>query len=117
MSSLGDRLREERVKKGLSQKELARLAGCEQPVISDLENGVAKGSKHLISFARILNVSPFWLEDGTSPKAPLLGHNDPAIVELIALLEPLSDAKRREIIGALKLLILQQTADITKRRA
>lgn len=117
MSSLGDRLREERDKKGLTQKDLARLAGCEQPVISDLEKGVSKGSKHLIRFAKILGVSPFWLEDGTSPKHIQERNDDPAIVELVELLAPLSETQRLEIIGAVKLLILQQSLSQSKRRA
>ncbi len=44
LDGIGDRLREERVKSGLSQRELARRLGLSPSLISQLENGVSKPS-------------------------------------------------------------------------
>ncbi len=48
-----------RVQKGLTQTELARLAGTTQPKISDWENGMADIKvTHLIGLCEALEVSP-----------------------------------------------------------
>lgn len=44
LDGIGDRLREERVKAGISQRELARRLGLSASLISQLESGVSKPS-------------------------------------------------------------------------
>jgi ribosome-binding protein aMBF1 (putative translation factor) len=44
LEGIGDRLREERVKAGLSQRELARRLGLSASMISQLESGLSKPS-------------------------------------------------------------------------
>ncbi len=44
LDGIGDRLREERVKAGLSQRELARRLGLSASLISQLESGMSKPS-------------------------------------------------------------------------
>jgi transcriptional regulator with XRE-family HTH domain len=44
LEGIGDRLREERVKAGLSQRELARRLGVSASLISQLESGLSKPS-------------------------------------------------------------------------
>jgi len=44
LDGIGDRLREERVKAGLSQRELARRLGVSASLISQLESGMSKPS-------------------------------------------------------------------------
>ncbi|HUG32825.1 MAG TPA: helix-turn-helix domain-containing protein [Acidimicrobiia bacterium] len=44
LDGIGDRLREERVKAGLSQRELARRLGLSASMISQLESGLSKPS-------------------------------------------------------------------------
>jgi transcriptional regulator with XRE-family HTH domain len=44
LDTIGDRLREERVKAGLSQRELARRLGLSASLISQLEGGLSKPS-------------------------------------------------------------------------
>jgi transcriptional regulator with XRE-family HTH domain len=44
LTGIGDRLRDERVKSGLSQRELARRLGLSPSLISQLESGVSKPS-------------------------------------------------------------------------
>lgn len=44
LEGIGDRLREERIKAGISQRELARRLGLSASLISQLESGVSKPS-------------------------------------------------------------------------
>jgi transcriptional regulator with XRE-family HTH domain len=44
LDAIGDRLREERVKAGISQRELARRLGLSASLISQLESGLSKPS-------------------------------------------------------------------------
>ena len=44
LDGIGDRLREERLKAGISQRELARRVGLSASLISQLESGLSKPS-------------------------------------------------------------------------
>ena len=58
LDGIGDRLREERVKAGLSQRELARRLGLSASLISQLESGMSKPSVGtLYSIVTELNLS------------------------------------------------------------
>ena len=65
MSSIGQRIKELRNTRGLSQKSLGELAGVSQTIISKLETGGNEKSKELVKIAQVLAVSPTWLETGT----------------------------------------------------
>ncbi|MBX9348759.1 helix-turn-helix domain-containing protein [Chromobacterium vaccinii] len=56
--------------RGWSQETLGRKAGVTRGTISTLENGNSKGTTHLLSIAKALNVNPQWLESGKEPKLP-----------------------------------------------
>lgn len=64
MDSLANRLRIAREKAGLSQAALAKLIGSGQSTIGSIENGRNQGSGKLLQIARVLSVSPEWLETG-----------------------------------------------------
>lgn len=67
MDTLKERLRAARLKAGLSQERLAQLAGCSQGTIGQLENGSSSATKFLVAIARVLGVSPGFLETGKEP--------------------------------------------------
>jgi phage repressor protein C with HTH and peptisase S24 domain len=68
MSTFGERLKEARTDKGLSQGALAKLVGVKQPTIAELEaNG--KGSSKVALFAKALSVNPVWLSEGKGSKS------------------------------------------------
>lgn len=59
LDGIGDRLREERVKAGISQRELARRLGVSPSLISQLESGMSKPSVGtLYAIVTELDVSP-----------------------------------------------------------
>ncbi|HEX5055490.1 MAG TPA: helix-turn-helix transcriptional regulator [Gammaproteobacteria bacterium] len=64
---VGDRVRQVRQEKGITQKDLALLSGVCQQMISKLEVGKAQGSANIVRLALALDVSPAWLE-GISPR-------------------------------------------------
>lgn len=65
LADVASRLKWQRLKAGLSQANLAELAGVSQVTIQHLESGRNQNSKHLISIATVLKVDPNWLLNGT----------------------------------------------------
>lgn len=62
--TIGERLREARKARKLSQEALARLAQISQTTISDLERGRNTSSTELPALAAVLGVSALWLATG-----------------------------------------------------
>lgn len=67
VSSLADRLKEARQRKGWSQADLARHAGVKPGTIGNVESGTRKSPRELLQIARVLEVAPQWLQDGRDP--------------------------------------------------
>ena len=66
--SPGARVREARKARGLTQKVLAKLAGCSQQTIVDLETGNVEWSRFMPAIADELGVSMHWIESGEGPR-------------------------------------------------
>lgn len=64
----GARIRTLRRGRGITQKELAKIAGCSQQTILDLELGNVVWSRFLPAIAEALGVSLHWLETGSGPR-------------------------------------------------
>lgn len=87
MSTLGQRLKESRLKAGLTQKQVAEAAGMKQPSYQYLEKSDTNGNKsssYLPEIARILNVDFYWLATGEGtpeidPKLKQILENSPNI--------------------------------------
>lgn len=67
MSTFGQRLKEARKDKKLSQAKLAKLVGVSQPTIAELESE-GKGSTKSALMAKVLGVSSLWLTEGRGEK-------------------------------------------------
>lgn len=65
--SVGERLREARKRRGLTQAALAKLAGCTQSALSDLECGRNANSRDIPVLAAVLGVASLWLSTGEGP--------------------------------------------------
>jgi transcriptional regulator with XRE-family HTH domain len=68
MDTLGERIRQQRLARGLSQEQLAQLVGVTKGAVSQWELGGTKNIK-LITFQRLLDVLH------TSPEYLLFGEN------------------------------------------
>ena len=67
MTTLGQRLKDSRLKAGLTQKQVAEAVGMKQPSYQYLEKNDSdnkKSSSHLVAIATALGVDPFWLATG-----------------------------------------------------
>jgi len=58
----GERIRQEREARGLSQDDLGKLAGCSQQNVAHLETDRYKRSKFLLPIATALELNPHWAE-------------------------------------------------------
>jgi transcriptional regulator with XRE-family HTH domain len=77
LDGIGDRLREERIKAGISQRELARRLGLSPSLISQLESGVSKPSVGtLYAIVTELGLSVDRIIHGDSNQGP--AHHPPA---------------------------------------
>jgi phage repressor protein C with HTH and peptisase S24 domain len=87
MESLGKRIERLRLKQDISQSALGRAVGVKPQSIQAIESGKAKGSKHIVAIARILKVSPDYLQTGIGEEASeeRLSHigNEPDLPEQV----------------------------------
>lgn len=101
----GDRIAQRRTELGLSQTQLARLAGVSQPTIGKLEAGISSGSSHLHKIARVLRTSPAFLAGETDDPAegapPPLPEPTVQYFPMMAVL-PSEDALTRMFLAVLE---------------
>lgn len=65
LNSLGEKIRAQRIAIGLSQEELANIAGLHRTYIGSVERGERNVSVHnIVSIARALSVTPSALLEG-----------------------------------------------------
>lgn len=62
--SLGIRLKQARLKKKLTQEELAEVVGIKQQAVQRIEAGKVKSTSYVVQLAQALDVSPEWLALG-----------------------------------------------------
>ena len=68
--TIGQRIRAARLDVGLSQKQLAHLAGMSQSNLSELENDHASTTTFTPQLAEVLKVPAIWLAEGRLTPAP-----------------------------------------------
>lgn len=66
MTTLGQRLKESRLKAELNQAQVAEAVGIKQPTYQALETGKTKKSSFLAEIATVLGVDAYWLATGSS---------------------------------------------------
>ncbi len=82
MNTIAERLKDAREAAKLTQPELAAKAGVSQGTIGNIESGLRKRPRDLLSIAAALEVSPEWLETGKGQmkaggKQPINLENNP----------------------------------------
>ncbi|WP_115158647.1 helix-turn-helix domain-containing protein [Serratia fonticola] len=60
------RLKERRLQLGLTQQQLASLAGVRQQTVQRIEGGSSRHPRHLLEISDALGCSPKWLLHGIS---------------------------------------------------
>jgi SOS-response transcriptional repressor LexA len=68
VNTIAERLKQAREDKGLTQPGLAERAGVSQGTIGNVEAGLRKNPRELLSIALVLGVEPEWLKTGKGPK-------------------------------------------------
>lgn len=67
MNTFAERLLYARQLRGYTQSKLATLCGLSQSTIASYEAGTRLHARNLLSLAKVLKVSPTWLEQGIGP--------------------------------------------------
>ncbi|GGE64284.1 MAG TPA: helix-turn-helix domain-containing protein [Paenalcaligenes hominis] len=67
MNTFAERLLYARQLRGHTQSKLATLCGLSQSTIASYETGTRLHARNLLQLAKVLKVSPAWLEQGTGP--------------------------------------------------
>lgn len=105
MDTFGDRLRNLRTARKLTQDQLAKALGIKQGSLTQLETGKSKGpsSKTLTKLARIFEVDPEWLMTGKGAQHPVsaLGESE---AELVLIYRSLSPEGREYVLGRARTL-------------
>lgn len=64
VGTIAERIKKTRIDRGMTQGQLADAVGISQSSIGNIESGVRKRPRELLSIAQALGVAPEWLETG-----------------------------------------------------
>lgn len=95
VNTLSVRLKNARKAKGLTQVELAQLAGLCQQMVSDIERGRSRSARDLVKLAKALDVSADFL---------LGAESDEFSDEIYDLIMSLSPERREDALAILRTL-------------
>ena len=96
--NLAHRLRDARKMRGLTQVQLANASGIKQSDVSKIERGETLRPTGLIALARVLDVSPHWLDTGEGEMRP--SHSTPNIKFRVAADEKAPIAQALQMLDA-----------------
>lgn len=102
MHTLAQRLKYARERKGLSQEDLAKLAGTTQQNIQNIEAGVVQRPRKIGAISKALGESPAWLQFGTEAIDKLDAEAIALAQSWMTLEEPQKSAMRDAILGMSK---------------
>jgi len=106
--TFGGRIKDLRKTAGLTQHQLAKLAGIAQSTLGDIESGATKHSygPTAVRLAQALNVSPDWLSSGRGPMVRASGA-DPDESEALHIYRALPKAMREAWMASGRALLAQ----------
>ncbi|MGH1542156.1 MAG: helix-turn-helix domain-containing protein [Arenicella sp.] len=109
MMNIGQRIRNARISKELSQVDLAKMVHASQQTIQFIEDGTTKKSKYLPEIANVLGVSYDWLVTGKESSIPQnivskgLTDDEKEILETYRFIDNVRKASMRSFSTHLKL--------------
>jgi transcriptional regulator with XRE-family HTH domain len=111
--NIGERVRQARLEKRMTQGDLAAKVGIRQPTLSELEKGDSNSTSHIAKLAAALGVSALWLETGRGQKFPTgaAANSDKDELANVALLV----RQYYEATDSGRELILSTAGNVTKR--
>lgn len=95
VETIAKRVKARRDELGLTQGQLAALAGVDQSIISDIENGKGMKAETLMGVAAGLETTPEWVMAGGTPDAKVEA-------EAASLLRSMEPEARQAAIGSLR---------------
>jgi transcriptional regulator with XRE-family HTH domain len=99
LAELADRLKWAREQKRLTQEQLAVAADVSQSTIGNLESGLRRTARKLVTIANVLGVDAYWLETGEgSPRGQAVDE----LVRQVATLTPAERSVVSAVIGGLR---------------
>lgn len=110
---VGDRVRELRRRRGLTQEELAAQSGISKTVIAKIEQGGTARMETYHQLARTLGVRTVWFADPASPEPAEHAHDELVLADLRSAINPPVDITGRPYYGTAD----ADTADLTRLRA
>lgn len=116
--TVGDRIRELRLDRKLSQEALAKAIGIKQGSLTQLERGVSKApsSKTLTKLARVFEVDPEWLMTGKGSQQAVTALSEKES-ELVLLFRGLSTEGQDYILGTTRSVARHERDMQPRRRA
>ena len=113
--SLAARIRDARIRVGLSQAELARRCGISPSLLCNLENGKIKSLRHstLLQMAVEVGKSPEWIALGNVKAAPVKAHVK-LEQELLSDFRRLSTAERMIVARMVRSLVMDKRGHRTR---
>lgn len=107
-ATLGQRVRELRLRRGLSQEDLARRVGVRQKQISSYERDVNVPSGEIfIALARAFEVSLDYLAQLSPHSAPQIAIADLDLLEKVQKVDQLDDRDRALVKDVMELVVLK----------
>lgn len=110
---MGDRVRELRRRRGLTQEELAERSGISKTVIAKIEQGGSARMETYHQLARTLGVRTVWFADPASPEPSESARDELVLADLRSAINPPIDITGRPYYGTAD----ADTADLTRLRA
>lgn len=102
LTTLAARFRYARERRGLTQAELAKAAMTSQQVVQNIESGKSKKPRKIEALARVLEVSPAWLQFGIEELDSLDKDAVMLAISWMSLSEPHKSAMKNAIMEMAK---------------
>lgn len=107
MTTIGDRIRDTRKARDMTQGDLAKRVGLSQGTIGHIEAGRNDSSRYLVQIAAALGVRPEWLESGKGDATSTWPFPGVTPEQYAALPE----ADREDILAIVKLKVSRAEAE------